>query len=132
MVFARTVGILDYWRNKSASSRYYEQSALEDVARAHPHFVLPPQADVCGLYLLPSHSYNAKDRRGDMTLGGPGNATALWMGLPLLSVHVHVIPGENYARWARSAAVHVVATLLRTPAREDLCAVHAKWCEERR
>ena len=87
---------------------------------------------VAGLYLLPSHSRDNGDHRGDLTVGGEGNATALWRGDPLLSVHVHIIPGPNYARWAHPAADHITGVLLRTSAREDLCAVHAGWCDGRR
>ncbi|KAH8096359.1 voltage-gated potassium channel [Aureococcus anophagefferens] len=128
MVFARNASVLDVWR-PSVGSRYYEQSALEDVVRAVPSFLLPREADVAALYLLKSHSHDGRDHAADLELADD-NATVLWMRRPLLSAHGHVLPGPQYARWARPAADRVRAVLGRSVIRDDLCATHAALCKD--
>ena len=115
-------------RAASPKSRYYEQAALEDLVRSFPHFLLPATADVAALYLLPTHSSDNRDHTGELALASD-NATVLYKNRPLHSVHAHLIPGPNYARWARHAADAMLAMLLRSAVREDLCAVHGAWCK---
>ncbi|KAH8073369.1 voltage-gated potassium channel [Aureococcus anophagefferens] len=127
MVFARNASVLDVWRRASVGSRYYEQSALEDVVRAVPSFLLPREADVAALYLLKSHSHDGRDHAADLELADD-NATVLWMRRPLL--RTATCPGPQYARWARPAADRVRAVLGRSVIRDDLCATHAALCKD--
>ena len=67
--------------------------------------------------------------RDDLELADD-NATVLWMRRPLLSAHGHVLPGPQYARWARPAADRLRAVLGRSVIRDDLCATHAALCSD--
>ena len=127
MVFVRNASVLSTWRRASVGSRYYEQSALEDVARAFPYFLIHPAADLAALYMLRTHSHDGLDHVMDLALGDD-NATVEWRRRPLLSAHGHVLPGPNYARWARHATDRLREVLSGSVVGPDLCATHASFC----
>lgn len=129
MVFARDEAVLDLWERASRKSRYYEQAAIEDLVAAFPHFSLPsPASDLAALYLLKTHSRDGRDHAADLTLGGERNASVLYQGAPLLSAHGHVLPGPNFAKWARPATTRLREVLSRSAIRDDLCATHTSFC----
>jgi hypothetical protein len=111
MVWVRDPTLLDKWKGATHSSRFYEQAALEDVARE----VAPEE-----LYVLPiQHNFGwwRLDQSADpppmiqKRLGykrGLGNVGLSFDGEVLCSIHTHWKDAIPFNQWIRGA-LEVVA-----------------------
>ena len=127
MLFVRNATILTEWRRLTRTARYFEQSSLDPLSKAVPHFIIDPRSNVGWYQAGHLQSRDSKDHILDFQLDDDDRIT--FQGRIVQSIHAHVLPGTPPKYYPADLAAHLISLLLRTPGlQEDLCAVAPDLC----
>lgn len=91
-MWIRTVAALDTWLSATLTSRFCEQAALEDVARAYKTGTVPPTENY-GWWRLFQAEIHPQEQAGKFSVAG---GCICFEGKPVTSIHTHFVGSNDF------------------------------------
>ena len=150
VVFARRPEVLAAWREEYATSRYFDQAALEPLELEFQYFLIGPSNNVNFQHTEQRSASHVMLRSGGVYTWDVGrfsiryptrsaerlqrNGTVMWHAwsaapiVPLRSLHVHLL--ERNRTWWIPFINQALYVLRRSTVRDDVCLAYPELCHE--
>jgi len=129
LIFVRNITVLKLWRNLTVGSPYFEQWAIEPLAKQIPHFIIDPSLNL-GWYQMGVHaSSDRTDRVKWLQLSESGGLS--FNNQHVQSIHAHIVPGTTPSYYPKTLVSHLTKLLNRSIIRNEFCAAIPSFCGQR-